>query len=220
MSTQVEPTLGPGATGSRVEELKRALATWFARHPPAPRLHFTASPGYGPAVVEAVRVFQRRNALYVDGVAGAQVWGALRATQYRQEPPLPARVHFPADAYARRDTWFGLQPWIAPQVRALAAHFALDVVAGWGGSPPHATRSDHRWGGAVDLGGPAYRLESCNFWADRYAADPYRAGAVFRWVGGPARDSSGAEPGHATHVHLSWFRNGPATSVFDTLEFG
>ena len=61
-------------------------------------------------------------------------------------------------------------------------------------------------------------MVACNLWADRYRADPYRPGAVFRWVGGPAPDEDGPEEGHLDHVHLSWYRFGPATSVFDTPE--
>jgi hypothetical protein len=113
----------------------------------------------------------------------------------------------------------GLQPWIVPQAQAIARRFGLRVTAGWGEHPPHARRSDHRWGGAVDLVGPVEAMNRCTLWADRYAADPYRPGAVFRWVGGPARDASGPEPGHADHVHLSWYRTGPGTTIFDTPDF-
>ena len=60
---------------------------------------------------------------------------------------------------------------------------------------------------------------ACNLWADRYCADPHRSGAVFRWVGGPAKDANGPEEGHLDHVHLSWFREGPGTSIFTTPEF-
>ena len=60
---------------------------------------------------------------------------------------------------------------------------------------------------------------ACTFWADEYCADPYRPGAVFRWVGGPAPDASGIEEGHLDHVHLSWYREGPGTSIFTTKEF-
>lgn len=137
----------------------------------------------------------------------------------KQRPPLPAVVSFPDDAYPRPATWMGLQPWIVPQVRAIAQRFGLVVTAGWGIHPPHARRSDHRWGGACDLAGPMAAMVDCTLWADRYTADPYRSGRIFRWVGGPAPDASGIEAGHGDHVHLSWYRYGPATSIFDTPEF-
>jgi hypothetical protein len=144
-------------------------------------------------------------------------WLSLHPVE--QFPPLPARVSFPAALYPRGRGWLGLQPWIVPQVRAVADRFGLTPTTGWATGPPHARRSDHAWGGACDLTGPRRRLVACNRWADRYRADPYRPGMVFRWVGGPASDANGPEPGHPTHVHLSWYRLGPATSVFDTSEF-
>jgi hypothetical protein len=137
----------------------------------------------------------------------------------KQWPPLPEVVFFPADEYPRGPTWMGLQPWIVPQAKAIAAQFGLRVTEGWGDHPPHARRSDHRWGGAIDLVGAMPAMVACNVWANRFQAEPWRPGKVFRWVGGPARDASGVEPGHADHVHLSWYRYGPATSVFDTPLF-
>lgn len=206
----------PGARGPAVSELKRRLAAWFAAHPPAPR--FSRGAVYGPAAVEAVKVFQRANGLLVDGIVGPQVFAAL-AGQARQVPPLPAQIAFPDDLYPKGSPWMGLQPWLVPQVKAICARFGLTVSAGWGGHPPHAPRSDHGWGGACDLAGLPEAMVACTLWADRYRADPYREGMVFRWVGGPAPDSSGVEPGHADHVHLSWYRMGPATTIFSTPEF-
>ena len=51
---------------------------------------------------------------------------------------------------------------------------------------------------------------------DRHCADPFRRGIIFRWSEGPAKDSSGIEPWHKDHVHLAWYRSGPATPIFDT----
>jgi len=168
-----------------------------------------------------VRIFQRANGLEPDGIVGPQTWDALVGARphARQVPPLPAHVSFPLDEYPQPGTWFGLQPWIVPQARTIAERFGLEAIAGWGTHPPHAPRSDHRWGGAVDLAGPRGRMVECTLWADGLCADPHRPGSVFRWVGGPAHDASGVEPGHANHVHLSWYRYGPATSVFGTPGF-
>lgn len=134
-------------------------------------------------------------------------------------PPLPAAVFFPKDSYPRGPTWMGLRPWIVPQARAIAARFALTVTAGWGTHPPHAHRSDHRWGGAVDLVGSREAMIACTLWADALCADPFASAKVFRWVGGPADDAGGVEPGHGDHVHLSWYRTGPPTTVFGTPGF-
>lgn len=145
----------------------------------------------------------------MDGIVGPRTWDALgRATA----AALPARVSFPRDEYPPPATWMGLQPWIVPQVIGLCVRFELICAAGWGTHPPHVARSDHRWGGAADLVGPFARMVECNLWADRVV------GRILRWVGGPALDSGGVEPGHGDHVHLSWFRDRPATNVFDELQ--
>ena len=136
-----------------------------------------------------------------------------------QQPPLPGAIGFPKARYPRSNTWLGLQPWIVPQVRAICDRFGLRATEGWAVGPPHAPRSDHAWGGACDLAGPIRAMVACTVWANRYCSDPYRPGMVFRWVGGPARDASGVEPGHADHVHLSWYRMGPPTTIFGTPEF-
>lgn len=219
-ASPAHPLLRPGARGDAVRELKRSLAGWFAAHPPAPR--FARNAVYGPAAVEAVQAFQRASGLDPDGIVGERTWGALLAPAAgppRQAPPLPASVSFPDALYPHGEGWLGLQPWIEPQVLAICERFGLTATAGWGGHPPHAPRSDHGWGGACDLAGPLPGMVECTNWADRYRADPYRAGMVFRWVGGPAHDASGVEPGHSDHVHLSWYRLGPATTIFGTPEF-
>jgi hypothetical protein len=217
------PLLLPDARGRDVVEMKRRLREWFAAHPPP--LPFNDGPVYGPAAVEAVKEFQRRNKLLDDGKVGAGTWAALRAEiktptgPARQVPPAPAHVSFPNTLYPRKNTWNGLQPWIVPQAKAICERFKLKVTAGWSDDTAHATRSDHRWGGAVDLVGSAKDMIACTFWADEYTSAVYRPGMVFRWVGGPAPDKDGIEPGHLDHVHLSWYREGPGTSIFTTKEF-
>jgi hypothetical protein len=217
------PLLLPGARGRDVVEMKRRLKEWFASHPP--EVPFADTPVYGPGAVEAVKEFQRRNKLLDDGKVGENTWAALRGeaktrlTKAKQVPPAPARVSFPNTLYPRPNTWNGLQRWIVPQVKAICERFNLRVTDGWSDDTVHSTRSDHKWGGAVDLAGSADDMIACTFWADEYTSLIYKPGMVFRWVGGPAADASGVEPGHLDHVHLSWFREGPGTSIFITREF-
>ena len=212
-----------GSQGAQVVELKQLLTAWGATHPLPQALANT--PVYGAATVAAVKAFQQANGLDPDGKVGDLTWAALTGAGggggAKQVPPLPAAFSHPATPpYVQASGWQGLQPWIVPQVQAICAHFGLQVTAGFGGHPPHAVGSDHGWGGGVDLAGPMDAMVACNLWADRYCSDPHRPGMVFRWVGGPAKDSNGIEIGHTDHVHLSWYREGPATTVFDTAELG
>src|SRR4051794_3673178 len=220
------PTFAPtilkqGSHGARVVELKRRLGLWGKTHPlPQP---LADTPAFGVATLAAVEAFQQFAHLTLDGKVGDATWGALLAAtggNVKQHPPLPGSFsHAAVPPYLSGAGARGLQPWIAPQVDAICEHFGLHVTAGFGGHPPHAVHSDHGWGGAVDLAGPMDAMVACNFWADHYVADPFRKGMVFRWVGGPAKESSGVEAGHTDHVHLSWYRTGPATTIFDLLDF-
>jgi len=135
-----------------------------------------------------------------------------RASGTWQSVPLPKHIHFPGVSYPMPHTWGGLQPWIVPQAQAICHHFGLTLTAGYGGHPPHAYYSDHRWGGAIDIAGPLENMIRACFWGDSLCSGFYRSGAVFRWVGGPAHDRNGIEAGHYNHTHLSWFRMGPATT--------
>lgn len=143
----------------------------------------------------------------------------LAVAKSHQIPGLPGHVWFPRYWYPPTNFKWGLQPWIVPQVEAICKHFGLVVTAGHGGHPPHAIFSDHAWGGASDLAGPLQNMINCTFWADGLSSGAYRRGKVFRWVGGPAHDANGIEKGHYNHVHLSWYRYGPATTVFGKAGF-
>ena len=150
-----------------------------------------------------------------------------RAPRRGEDIPRPARAgaagtgagELPEHDLPRKNTWNGLQPWIVPQAKAICAKFNLTVTAGWSDDTVHADRSDHKWGGAVDLVGAADDMNACTLWADEYKSLVYKPGVVFRWVGGPAPDADGVEAGHGDHVHLSWFLEGPGTSIFATREF-
>lgn len=142
-----------------------------------------------------------------------------RGTRLMRRIALPRRVWFPNQSYPPGKGRWGLQAWIAPQVEAICKEFDLVVTDGWGGTPPHASFSDHKWGGGVDLAGSHENMVRCTLWADGLKAPFWRRGKVFRWVGGPAHDADGVEHGHDNHVHLSWFRFGPATTIFGTPRF-
>jgi hypothetical protein len=73
------PLLRRGSRGKRVEELKARLEGWYAKHAPGDWEAFRITPGrsYGVRVEAAVRDFQRRVGLGVDGVAGPDTQRAL-----------------------------------------------------------------------------------------------------------------------------------------------
>jgi hypothetical protein len=73
------PLLRRGSRGKRVEELKVRLETWYAKHAPGAWEEFRIKPGrtYGVRVEAAVRDFQTRTGLEIDGVAGPDTQRAL-----------------------------------------------------------------------------------------------------------------------------------------------
>lgn len=61
-----------------------------------------------------------------------------------------------------------------------------------------ARRSDHLWGGAIDLSGTPEQMRAVAEWASAYTGP----GGPFRIVLHPGNDRS-----HDDHVHISWHRN-------------
>lgn len=214
-------SFGKGARGRDVAGVKRTLILLgYGKVVPRGR--------FGAAATTALKSFQRKHKLNADGVYGPTTHAALAPlmkgygrwlyahakarTHPRQVPPLPRVFYRPLGVSLPGSARWGLQPWIVPQVEAICKEFSLTVTAGYGGSPPHARFSDHKWGGAVDLVGSRAAMVRCNEWADGLR------GHTFRWVGGPAHDADGVEAGHSNHVHLSWYSR-KATSIFGTSRF-
>jgi len=217
-----------GDRGRDVSALKRL----FRRAKIKGYRHLARNDKAGAAFFVCLKEWQRFKKLKPDGVYGrathaktAPMFTPYEAWLYRtskkrkhslQQPPLPRfwpiSVWFMDNGGFRASTLDGIHPCLVPQVRAICKRFNLRVTDGYGGHPPHATHSDHRVGLAVDLAGSLSDMQRCNRWADGLR------GKVFRWVGGPAHDSDGVEPGHGNHVHLSWYRSHP-TTIFGTSEF-
>src|SRR3954451_23745363 len=86
-----KPTSGgileQGSKGPEVTQLKRDLQRWYDSAAPGVWASFsiTGGPGFGPALDRAVRDFQRRNGLVVDGQVGAKTLEAIESTT----PPKP-----------------------------------------------------------------------------------------------------------------------------------
>jgi peptidoglycan hydrolase-like protein with peptidoglycan-binding domain len=70
MANPGQPTIGPGATGTVVRRLQRALRR-------TPDLGITVDGIFGPETEEAVRSFQQGAGLTVDGIVGPLTWNAL-----------------------------------------------------------------------------------------------------------------------------------------------
>jgi hypothetical protein len=79
LGTAPKPDLKVGSRGRRVTALKVDLAAWFDRHLPGEWEKFKVKPGpfYGERLATAVRDFQTRVGLGVDGVTGENTRGAL-----------------------------------------------------------------------------------------------------------------------------------------------
>ena len=73
------PPLRRGSRSARVTGLKEKLAAWYAATAPGAYEAFgvKSGPCFGAALEAAVRDFQARNRLEVDGIAGPQTLGAL-----------------------------------------------------------------------------------------------------------------------------------------------
>ena len=77
--TSGDRILRKGNRGKNVLQLKRDLRAWFDRAAPGVWQTFRVQPGpvFGAALTSAVRDFQMRNALLVDGEVGEDTRGAL-----------------------------------------------------------------------------------------------------------------------------------------------
>jgi peptidoglycan hydrolase-like protein with peptidoglycan-binding domain len=86
LGTAPKPLLKKGSRGKKVEALKEQLEAWFDEHAPGTWATFKVKPGplFGANVEKAVRDFQERVALEVDGVAGEDTQGALARNQRPQ----------------------------------------------------------------------------------------------------------------------------------------
>lgn len=210
----------PGNTGLDVAAVKRALRkAGYGR-----RIKLGRKMGAG-AVIE-LKKFQAAKGLVADGKYGEKThkkllpyFSAYARQLYRraklrrpplQTPRLPKVSLHPFTHERPASDYYGLQPWIVPQVKYLCKRFNLRVTAGWASSG-HAGRSDHYWAGAVDLAGSYEDMVACTLYLDRM-----RNLGVLRWVGGPAHDADGVEHGHGDHVHASWHRF-KATSIFRAI---
>jgi peptidoglycan hydrolase-like protein with peptidoglycan-binding domain len=83
-----------GSRGPRVARLKRDLEGWFDQTLPGRWESFgvAGGPGFGVALDRAVRDFQQRNGLLVDGEVGSETFGALAGAQ---PSPSPAAGSLP-----------------------------------------------------------------------------------------------------------------------------
>lgn len=84
----VKPVLKAGATGERVEALRRRLSVEDASVPPAA----TMEPAYDPALAAAVSRAQARYGLNPDGVAGASTVAALNTPVARRLGQIRANL--------------------------------------------------------------------------------------------------------------------------------
>ncbi len=84
--------LEQGSRGPDVTTLKRALQAWFDRAAPGVWASFgvAGGPAFGAALDRAVREFQRRNGLVVDGQVGQETMTAIEGAAPPDPGPEPA----------------------------------------------------------------------------------------------------------------------------------
>lgn len=181
----MRPTLYRGSRGRYVTELQGILG-------------ITQDGDFGPVTNGAVRAFQRKNGLTVDGVVGPKTWAALLATD--TPAPTPSITGFSERTKRNLEGLNGrfldvLQPFLHEATRLAAARgLTLEVISGlrtWEEQEalyaqgrtkpgPRVTNarpgsSWHNFGLAVDLG-----LFDGKTYVD--GADPARAERVYREI--------------------------------------
>jgi len=93
------PMLRRGSSGPSVIELQTRLNAWRGTRAAAPFAPLLVDGVFGPRTDSAVRIFQRDNALAVDGVVGPITWGRLLSAP--AGPVFESEFEFSSDALLR-----------------------------------------------------------------------------------------------------------------------
>ncbi len=96
-----------GSSGNPVALVKQRLQQWFELNAPGEWATLGVDPGprFGSRLAQAVRVFQERRGLLVDGIVGSETLGALGIPTVAPRPALPAIADLTLDrVYRRRST--------------------------------------------------------------------------------------------------------------------
>ena len=110
--------LRKGTRGANVTRLKRDLKTWFDRNAPGVWETFGVAPGpaFGGSLDRAVRDFQQRNGLTVDGEVGEETLGTLAGGAAPSRARLPDLPDLRLDAPKKRGSKGGrvklVQAWL------------------------------------------------------------------------------------------------------------
>jgi peptidoglycan hydrolase-like protein with peptidoglycan-binding domain len=91
------PTLQEGDTGTAVRTLQTRLNVWGAT--------LTVDGDFGTATLAAVKAFQAKEKLTVDGIVGPQTWSALNENPTSGPAPYPAPTGLAVGAVSLALTW-------------------------------------------------------------------------------------------------------------------
>jgi peptidoglycan hydrolase-like protein with peptidoglycan-binding domain len=96
-ATTGDGILRRGSRGPEVSRLKRDLEAWFDHALPGKWESFgvTGGPAFGDALERAVRDFQQRNGLLIDGEVGRETFGAIHGAAPSPSPIGKPRQDFP-----------------------------------------------------------------------------------------------------------------------------
>ncbi len=161
---------------------------------------------FGPKTAAAVKQFQKKNDLMVDGVVGEQTWGALHgvkaqpgSSRLRPAPGGAPSSSGGSDPIGNVGSFGGSNSQKLKHAMDVARKMGLTITSTTGGT--HAPGSYHYSGRAIDVAGSPSAM--ARFY--RYFASKSPTELFYDPLGGIKYGQQiGAIGGHSDHVHVAF----------------